>query len=185
MKITFLKFAAIVLSALLILSGCSGTESEKMPEHDWSGYFVYPMEDVYSFDVDKEGNLYSAAFESDILKVYDPYGTEIDEKTLPTPYHIAIGVKENDFFTLSANDLYRNDEKIYTLSFENAAKDFRIVGDDLYILYTDSAADLSQAPMVSPLKGWNGEKLIKLALSDLSVSDVICEHARFYFEILI
>lgn len=177
MKKTLFKFAVLMLASVLLFSGCSGNGgSKETPVHDWSGYFVYPMEDVYSFDVDKDGNLYAAAFNSDILKVYDPYGTEIDEKTLPTPYHIAIGVKEADLFTLSANDLYRNGEKIYTLSFENAAKDFRIVGEDVYLLYIDSAADRSQAPMVSPLKGWNGEKLIRLRLSDLSVSDVICEY---------
>ncbi|MBD5384011.1 MAG: hypothetical protein HDR72_03315 [Ruminococcaceae bacterium] len=176
MKTTFLKFAAIVLSALLIMSGCSGTESEKFPEHDWSGYFVYPMEDVYSFDVDKDGNLYSAAFSSDILKVYDPYGAEIEEKTLPTQNHIAIGIKDSDIYTLSGNELYRNDEKIYEISFENMAKDLRIVGDDLYILYRDSAADLSQAPMVSPLEGWRGEKVLRIDLSDMSVSDVSCEY---------
>ncbi|MBD5128530.1 MAG: hypothetical protein HDT43_01175 [Ruminococcaceae bacterium] len=176
MKTTFLKFAAVVLSALLIMSGCSGTESEKIPEHDWSGYFVYPMEDVYSFDIDKDGNLYSAAFSSDILKVCDPYGAEIEEKTLPTSNHVAIGIKDNDIYTLSGNELYRNDEKIYEIFFEDMAKDLRIVGDDLYILYLDSSADLSQAPMVSPLAGWRGEKVLRIDLSDMSVSDVSCEY---------
>lgn len=177
MKKTFLKFITLIITSLFLFVGCSGKDnSEKTPTHDWSGYFVYPMEDVYSFDVDEEGNLYSAAFNSDILKVYDPYGAEIGGKTLPSPYHTAIAVKDGEIFTLTANELYRNDEKIYSLSFEDNAKDIRIVGDNIYLLYTDSEADLSNAPMISPLKGWRGEKIIRIQISDSAVSEVKCEY---------
>ena len=166
-----------MFALLLLFCGCSGkNSSEEVPTHDWSSYFVYPMEDVYSFDVDKDGNLYAAAFNSDTLKVYDPYGEEIAEKTLPTSYHTTIAVKNDDIFTLSLNGLYLNDEKIFTLSFEDTAKDIRLVGDDVYLLYIDTQADLSQAPIISPFKHWNGEKLIRIHLSDMSVSDVKCEY---------
>lgn len=177
MKKTYLKFTVLMLASLLFFSGCSGKiDSEEIPTHDWSGYFVYPMEDVNSFDVDDEGNLYAAAFNSDILKVYDPYGAEIGEKTLPTPYHTAVAVKNGEVFTLTANELYRNEEKIYSLSFEDNAKDIRIVGENIYLLYIDAAADLSQAPMINPFRGWNGEKIVRIQFSDLSVSEVECEY---------
>lgn len=174
MKKTFVKFSAFMLASILH-GGCSGENiSEELPTDDRSGYFVYAMEDVHSFDVDKEGNLYAAAFSSDTLKIYDPYGTELGEKTLPTPYHTAIGVRGSDIFTLSANELYRNDEKIYALDFEDTAKDIRIIGEDVYLLYAEGNADRSDAPMIDPLKGWNGEKLLRIQLPDLSASEVIC-----------
>ncbi len=177
MKTIILKYAIIMTCILMILGSCSAdSSSTELPEHDWAGYFVYPMEDVNSFDIDEEGNLYAAAYSSDILKIYDPYGAEIGEKTLPTPYHTTIAVKDGDVFTLSVDGLYRNDEKIYTISFEDSAKDCRIIGEDAYLLYTDSLADLSQAPVIDPVKCWNGERLIRIHLSDLSVSDVICEY---------
>lgn len=171
------KFTALMLALLVVLGGCSGSSrAEEAPPHDRSGYFVYPMEDVYSFDADKDGNLYAAAYNSDALKVYDPYGAEIDGKTLPTPYHTAIAVDGGDVFTLSANELYRNGDKLYSLPFERSAKDIRIVGENVYLLFTDVLADLSQAPMLDPLNGWNGEGLLRLHLPDLSVSEVTCEY---------
>lgn len=171
----FFRLASFLTGAALLFGGCApGDIAEELPSHDWTSYFVYPLEEAESFAVDEDGNLYAAAYDSDILKIYDPYGNEIGEKTLPIRFPVSIEIKDGDIFTLSANELYRNDEKIYTLPFEQAAKDLRIVGDDIYLLYTDSLADRSQAPFISPLKGWNGEKLSRLHLPDLSVSEIKC-----------
>lgn len=176
-RTVFFGLASLLTGAALLFGGCTpGDIAEELPSHDWASYFVYPLEEAESFAVDENGNLYAAAYDSDILKIYDPYGEEIGEKTLPTRFHVSIEIQNGDIFTLSANELYRNDEEIYTLSFEQAAKDLRIVGDDIYLLYTDSLADRSQAPMFNPLKGWNGEKLICISLPDFSVSEIKCDY---------
>lgn len=181
MKRSFiLKFISFLTGTVLIFAGCySGDISHDTPHHDWESYFVYPLNDVYSFDVDKNGNLYAAAFNSDILKIYDPYGAETEEKTLPTHNHVTIQVRNGDIFTLSSNEIYRNEEKIYTIDFEQAAKDFRIVGDNIYLLYFDYLADQSQAPATYSLNGWKGENLICISLSDFSVSEVKCDYPLF------
>lgn len=179
-KTNFLKLVSLMTGAVLLFSGCSsGGISDNTPQHDWAGYFVYPLESVHSFDVDEDGNLYAAAFDSDALKIYDPYGEETGEKTLPTRNHVTVQVEKGDIFTLSYNEIYRNDEKIYTIPFEHTAKDFRIIGDDIYLLYTDSLADRSQAPVLHFSKGWSGEKLICIRLSDLSLSEVKCDYPLF------
>lgn len=176
-RTVFFSLASLLTGAILLFGGCAPGEAvEKPPSHDWTSYFVYPLEEAESFAVDKDGNLYASAYDSDILKIYDPYGKEIGEKRLPTRFPVSIEIKDGELFTLSPNELYRNDEAIYTLPFEQAAKDLRIVGDNLYLLYTDSLADRSQAPMFGSLKGWNGEKLLRLHLPDLSVSNVPCDY---------
>lgn len=176
----FLKLISLLTGTVLLFTGCSSDDiSDDAPQDDRESYFVYPLNDARSFDVDENGNLYAAAFNSDVLRIYDSYGAETEEKTLPTHNHVTIQVKNGDIFTLSSNEIYRNEEKIYTIDFEQAAKDFQIVGDNIYLLYIDHLADQSQAPATYSLNGWKGEKLICIRLSDFSVSDVKCDYPLF------
>lgn len=176
-----LKIVSLLTLTVMFFGGCSdsGAVSDETPLDDREGYFVYPLEDAHSFDVDENGSLYAAAFDSDVLRIYDPYGEETGTKTLPTYNHVTVQIENGDIFTLSPNEIYRNDETIYTIAFEHTAKDFRIIGDDLYLLYTDHLADLSQAPATYSLNGWKGEKLICVSLSDFSVSEVKCDYPLF------
>lgn len=166
-----------VISLLLscALTGCAAQNSSHYPSHDWADLLVYPMEEVYSFDVDENGLVYCAQFSSDVLKVYSPDGTAEKEITLPTSHHIAVETVDETVYTLSSAALYKNDDKLYTLDFGCTAKDFAVIGDSIFILYTDFNADMSNAPVPSILEGWSGEKVVEYCLSDGAAKEVNCD----------
>lgn len=169
------KTKVILLLLACALTGCTASDSSGYPSHDWVDYFVYPPEEVYSFDVDENGLVYCVQFSSDVLKVYSTDGTAEKEITLPTSHHVAVKAVGETLYTLSSNALYRNDDKLYSLDFGCNAKDLAVTGDSIFILCTDFNADFSNAPVPDILEGWNGEKVIEYSIAENSASVVNCD----------
>lgn len=169
------KTKLVMLLLACALTGCTVSDNSGYPSHDWADLLVYPPEEVYSFDVDENGLVYCAQFSSDVLKVYSPDGSAEKEITLPTSHHVAVKAVGETVYTLSSNALYRNDDKLYSLDFGCNARDFAVIGDSIFILYTDFNADMSNAPVPSILEGWNGEKVIEYSLTNNAASVVNCD----------
>ena len=169
------KTKVILLLLACALTGCTASDSSGYPSHDWADLLVYPMEEVYSFDVDENGLVYCAKFSSDVLMVCSTDGTAEKEITLPTSHHVAVKAVGETVYTLSSNALYRNDDMLYSLDFGCNAKDLAVTGDSIFILYTDFNADLSNAPVPSILEGWNGEKVVEYSISDGAAKEVNCD----------
>lgn len=168
------KIFSLFIVAVLALCGCGSTMQTSKEEFDGADYLFYPQENVCAFDVDHNGNVYSVAFNSDVVEIYDIDGAFMEEKSLPTAYTISLKVNENDIYSLSSNILYKNDEIFYTLPFEDCALSLELTGDFAYILYDDYDADVSSSPIIDLLSAWSGEKLLKINITDKTATEVEC-----------
>ncbi len=168
------KFASLLIIGTLALSGCGTAVQRSAERFEGADFLCYPQENVCAFDVDDNGNVYSAAYGSDKAEIYDTDGTFIEEIALPAKNAVSLAVNDGSIYSLYANALYKNDEIIYELPFEDAALCLEIADNYAYILYDDYNADISTSPVISQISAWSGESLLRVNLADNSVEEINC-----------
>ncbi len=168
------KIASLLIIGTLALSGCESAVHHSAERFDGADFLCYQQENVCAFDVDDNGNVYSAAYDSDKAEIYNTDGTFIEEITLPAKNVVSLAVNDGSIYSLYANALYKNDEIIYKLPFEDTALCLEITDGYAYILYDDYDADLSESPVISLVSAWSGESLLRINLADNTAEEIHC-----------
>lgn len=172
-----MKKTVILISAALLLTGCSA-ENMSSPELSAdTSFYTYPAENAVTFDVSQDGTVYTIESEnSNFLCSYTLTGERSEIAELPSKTDSIAFSDGRIYYTQTVDDgteIYSMDistaksEKLCGLSGLWQIRNFDIVGDNAYILGSDDSRSGVQGEFSDQFGTYcyNGEVLYRINLA--------------------